>query len=66
MVKGKKLLITRPEHDFGTKYLSFWAKEIIETAIKKGLDVIDLHREKAEQKELEGRINKTNPGSADF
>jgi len=27
----------------------------------KGFDVIDLHREKAEQKEFEGRINKTNP-----
>lgn len=61
MVKGKKLLITRPEHDFATKYLSFWAKEVIETANKKGFDVIDLRREKAEQKELEGRINKTNP-----
>ena len=61
MVKGKKILITRPEHDFGTKYLSFWAKEVIETANKKDFDVIDLHREKAEQKEFEGRVKKTNP-----
>lgn len=61
MVKGKKILITRPEHDFGTKYLSFWAKEVIETANKKGFDVIDLHREKADRKEFEGRVSKTNP-----
>src|SRR3989339_1424358 len=61
MVKGKKILITRPEHDFGTKYLSTWTKEITETAKKKGFDVIDLHREKAEQKEFEGRVNKTDP-----
>lgn len=61
MIKGKKILITRPEHDPGTRYLSFFTKAVFEEAKKKGFDVIDLHREKAEKKELEGRINKTNP-----
>lgn len=61
MVKGKTLLITRPEHDPGTKYISHWSKKIIEAAEEKGAKVIDLHQEKAEKKEFEGRIHKTNP-----
>ncbi len=61
MVKGKTLLITRPGHDPGTKYLSHWSKKIIEAAEEKGAKVIDLHQDKAERKEFEGRVHKTNP-----
>jgi len=61
MVKGKKLLITRPEHDYGTKYLSAWSTKIIKEALAKGVNVIDLHGNKAKQKEFEGRIKKLDP-----
>lgn len=61
MVKGKTLIITRPEHDPGTKYLSHWSKKLIEVAKKKGFNIIDLHQEKAEKKEFEGRVQKTDP-----
>lgn len=61
MVKGKTLIITRPEHDPGTKYLSHWSKKVIRVAEEKGVNVIDLHQDKAERKEFEGRIYKTNP-----
>lgn len=58
---NKKILITRPEHDPGTLYLSRWSKQIIEAAGKKNIQVIDLHEGKASKKEFEGRILKTDP-----
>lgn len=56
-----KLLITRPEHDITTKYLSCWSQEILDVAKNKGVTIFDLNREKASKKELSGRINKLNP-----
>lgn len=60
-VKLKKLLITRPEHDPGTRYLSHWGKKVIQAAEEKGVDVIDLNQNKAVRTEFEGRVRKTNP-----
>lgn len=56
-----RILITRPEHDFATRYLSSWSKDIIKAAIAKNIEVVDLHRGKATKKELEGRLRKINP-----
>lgn len=54
-------LITRPEHDDTTFYLSNWSKETINLAEKKGLRINDLHCEKANKKEFEGRVSKFCP-----
>ena len=51
-------LITRPEHDDTTHYLSHWGKETIGMAEKRGMKVFDLHREKAIKTEVEGRLKK--------
>ena len=56
-----RLIVTRPQHDVTTKYLSSWAGEIVEFAKKKGVEVYDLSREKANKVELEGRVRKTRP-----
>lgn len=56
-----KLIVTRPQHDITTKYISAWANEIILLAQKKSIEVIDLFRHKANRKELEGRISKVAP-----
>lgn len=55
------MIITRPEHDPGTRYLSCWSKGIIKEAKKKNIDVTDLHKEKATKRELEGRLQKISP-----
>lgn len=55
-----KILITRPEHDNRTRYLSRWSECIIEEANKKGFTVIDLQGEKATRADFEGRIRKIN------
>jgi hypothetical protein len=55
------ILVTRPEHDAGTRYLSCWMKEIISEANKKGIQVIDLHKEKASRKNFESRMDKLSP-----
>lgn len=56
-----KMLVTRPEFDPTTKYLSAWAGEIIDFAKNKGMEVIDLHKEKVTRNEFEGRVKKVDP-----
>jgi len=58
---AQSLLITRPEHDPTTFYLSQWSKTIIEEAKRKGIKVIDLHRKKANRKKVIGILEKRNP-----
>ena len=57
----KLLLITRPEYDPGTCYLSRWSEKIINEAKNKNVRVIDLHRQQAERKRFLGTLKKTNP-----
>src|SRR3989338_623632 len=57
----KTYLITRPEHDDTTHYLSKWCEETITLAHNKGLKVLELHMEKAVRKEFEERIDKLSP-----
>lgn len=56
-----RILITRPEHDPLTRHLSCWNSRVIESANGKGHTVTDLHKEKANKKEFEGRMKKLNP-----
>ncbi|MFA6526730.1 MAG: heparin lyase I family protein [Candidatus Buchananbacteria bacterium] len=56
-----RVIVTRPQHDVTTRYLSSWAGEIIDLAKKKGIDIYDLLKEKANKDEFEGRINKIKP-----
>lgn len=58
---GKILLMTRPEDDPGTRYLSKWSEKIIDEANNKGVRVIDLYREKANRKRFLGTLMKSNP-----
>lgn len=55
------ILVTRPEYDPGTRYLSCWAKLIIEKARNKGQIVFDLKGIKANRSELESRVKKLRP-----
>lgn len=56
-----KLIVTRPQHDVTTRYTSAWAEEVIAFAKKKGVEVIELIKDKASRQELEGRIKKLLP-----
>ena len=58
----KKFLITRPEHDDTTHYLSNWCKKIMEVANAKGISILDLNREKATKKEFASMVQKQKPG----
>ncbi|MEK7528239.1 MAG: hypothetical protein AAB592_00545 [Patescibacteria group bacterium] len=55
------LLITRPDYEPATKYLSCWSEEIIKVANSKALKVVDLQGEKAKRSEFIGRLSKVNP-----
>lgn len=57
----KKCLVTRPEHDDTTHYLSHWAKICIDFANGKNIRIIDLKREHAIQTEIISRIKKLSP-----
>lgn len=56
-----KILVTRPEHDDTTHYLSHWSKQAIDLAEKKGITVFDLHKEQANKDKFESMIKKQNP-----
>lgn len=56
------LLITRPEHDYATRYLSAWARNFFDLAKEKGFSIIDLYRERANRKEVESILKKREPG----
>ncbi len=58
---GKSILITRPEHDITTHYISKWSEKIIDEAKNKGCDVIDLYREKANREKFIGTLQKSSP-----
>lgn len=58
----KTILVTRPDHDITTRYLFYWAKEVLFLAEKKCFRVFDLKKDKASQKEFESRVKKHNPG----
>ncbi|MFC1612551.1 hypothetical protein ACFL29_01740 [Patescibacteria group bacterium] len=57
----KTFLITRPNDDATTRYLHAWSEKIIELAKKKGMQILDLSKKKANRQEVEGRLKKLNP-----
>jgi len=57
----RTLLITRPEHEAPIYYLSKWSEKIIDIAKDKGIDVIDLHRKKANRDRVIGTLEKRGP-----
>jgi len=54
------LLITRPEHDYATRYLSAWSEKLFDLIKSKGYLIIDLYRERANRKEIESVLSKRN------
>ena len=62
----KTILITRPEYDVATHYLSKWSEKIIDEAKKKSVKVIDLDGKKANKKRVVGTLEKTSAKLAIF
>ncbi|MBU2472695.1 hypothetical protein KKE74_01535 [Patescibacteria group bacterium] len=58
---NKIFLITRPKHDETTHYLFYWSKKVIELAKRKGIQVLDLQKERANKKELTSIVKKKEP-----
>jgi len=58
---GDSLLITRPEYDPTTYYLSKWGEKIIKEAKAKRMNVIDLWRDKANRNRVIGILEKRDP-----
>lgn len=56
-----RLLITRPNSDLTTRYISTWAKKIIDFAQEKGDIIFDLDKKRANRNELESMIAKNDP-----
>lgn len=58
---NRLLLITRPDHDEVTRYLSRWSEKIIDFAKTKGAAVVDLPHRRANRKEFASVIEKKKP-----
>ena len=61
MRESKTILITRPDHEYLTKYLCIWSERVVKLARDKGHDVHDLKGPKATRKELESRTQAKRP-----
>lgn len=55
------LLITRPDHDYATRYLAAWSERFFSLAKAKDYSLIDLRRERANRKEVESILAKRDP-----
>lgn len=55
---SKSLLITRPEHDLTTRYISKWSEKIIKEAQNKRVEITDLQKEKANKERVLGILKK--------
>lgn len=58
---NKCLLLTRPDHDRTTRYLSAWADDLVKEADRKNNKVLDLKKNKANRSDLESRVRKNSP-----
>jgi hypothetical protein len=58
---NNSILVTRPNHDTLTNYLSYWSKLVIDEAIKHNIKPLDLLGIKATKKNVTSYITKHNP-----
>lgn len=58
---GKSIVITRPNHDLTTRYLSAWAQSVMREADEKSHHVVDLKEARARRKEFESVVKKVKP-----
>jgi len=56
-----KLLVTQPNYDYTTRYLSQWANKAVALAKEKGLSAVCLKNKRANKREFESVIKKTKP-----
>ena len=54
-------LVTRPRYDLATHYLYYWTKILLVEAERKGIDFIDIKKEKVEKKTVQSYIKKKSP-----
>lgn len=55
------LLVTRPNYDYTTRYISTWAEKVIEWAKVRGHIILDLEEDRACRKDFESMIKKHSP-----
>lgn len=58
---NRRILVTRPSSDRTTKYISAWAKKVIDLATSKGDIVLDLEKQRATRQEFESMVRKHDP-----
>ena len=58
---SKAILVTRPEYDYTTRFISAWAVKVIDFAKSKGTSVFDLSKERATKREFESIVEKKHP-----
>lgn len=58
---SKLLLITRPNYEITTRYLFAWSGIVVDMAKNKGINVVELKKNRANKKEFESRLVKLKP-----
>lgn len=58
---SKIVLVTQPNHDLTTNYLSLWAEKVVGIAKRRGIKVVSLKNRRANKKEFISVNRKVNP-----
>mgnify|MGYP001587644496 CR=1 FL=1 len=58
---NKTILVTQPEYDYTTRYISTWAEKVVQYAKNKNNNVIVLKNDRANRDTLRNVTNKTKP-----
>lgn len=58
---NKTILVTQPEYDYTTRYISAWAEKVIQYAKDKNNNVIILKNNRTNKNIFKSVVNKTNP-----
>ena len=61
MQMNKAVVITQPDYDYTTRYISAWAGKIIDLCRKKKIQTITLKGKRSNRHEFESVVKKVNP-----
>jgi hypothetical protein len=62
----KAFLITRPKHDLLTNYLFHWSTQVVNEAVDKDFQILDLNGEKASKKNFTSYVERHQPALVFF
>lgn len=59
---SKKVLVTLPQHDVETSYLSYWVSDVCKTVVSCGHILLERRKERANRRHVVSSLRSQRPG----